>query len=99
MRKRVYQEQGVSILPMPAPGAAPPARTVVEHSLIYGSPATVAEKLAQVGGHRHRRPDHAVPSWPDVLRRHGAQPDAVRGKGAAATGNVRLARLLARAIK
>jgi alkanesulfonate monooxygenase SsuD/methylene tetrahydromethanopterin reductase-like flavin-dependent oxidoreductase (luciferase family) len=48
MRKRVYQEQGVSILPMPAPGAAPPAHTVVEHSLIYGSPATVAEKLAQV---------------------------------------------------
>ena len=42
------EEQGVSIVPMPAPGAAPPARTVVEHSLIYGSPATVAEKLAQV---------------------------------------------------
>ncbi|MGA9015569.1 MAG: LLM class flavin-dependent oxidoreductase, partial [Acetobacteraceae bacterium] len=48
MRKRVYEEQGVSIVPMPALGAAPAARTVVEHSLIYGSPATVAEKLAQV---------------------------------------------------
>jgi alkanesulfonate monooxygenase SsuD/methylene tetrahydromethanopterin reductase-like flavin-dependent oxidoreductase (luciferase family) len=48
MRQRVYQEQGVSIVPMPPPGAAPAARTVVEHSLIYGSPATVAEKLAQV---------------------------------------------------
>ena len=48
MRKRVYEDQGVSIVPMPAPGTAPAARTVVEHSLIYGSPATVAEKLAQV---------------------------------------------------
>jgi hypothetical protein len=42
MRKRVYEDQGVSIVPMPAPGTAPAARTVVEHSLIYGSPATVA---------------------------------------------------------
>jgi alkanesulfonate monooxygenase SsuD/methylene tetrahydromethanopterin reductase-like flavin-dependent oxidoreductase (luciferase family) len=48
MRERVYREQGVSLVPMPAPGAAPAARMVVEHSLIYGSPATVAEKLAQV---------------------------------------------------
>ncbi len=49
MRNRVYQEQGVSIVPMPAPGSTPPARTLVEHSLVYGSPATVAEKLAAVG--------------------------------------------------
>ena len=48
MRRRVYDEQGVSIVPMPAPGAAPAARMVVEHSLIHGSPATVAEKLAAV---------------------------------------------------
>ena len=48
MRERVYREQGVSLVPMPAPGAAPAARMVVEHSLIHGSPATVAEKLAQV---------------------------------------------------
>lgn len=48
MRERVYQEQGVSIVPMPAPGAVPAARMMVEHSLIYGSPATVAEKLAEV---------------------------------------------------
>ncbi len=48
MRNRVYQEQGASIVPMPAPGSAPPARTVVEHSLVYGSPATVSEKLAAV---------------------------------------------------
>ncbi len=48
MREQVYREQGVSMVPMPAPGATPPARTQVEHSLIYGSPATVAEKLAQV---------------------------------------------------
>jgi alkanesulfonate monooxygenase SsuD/methylene tetrahydromethanopterin reductase-like flavin-dependent oxidoreductase (luciferase family) len=48
MRRRVYEEQGVSILPMPAPGAAPAARLVIEHSLIHGSPATVAEALAKV---------------------------------------------------
>ncbi len=53
MRERVYQEQGVRLqshAPGPtAPGqASVPARTVVEHSLIYGSPATVAEKLAVV---------------------------------------------------
>ncbi|MBV9251313.1 MAG: LLM class flavin-dependent oxidoreductase [Acetobacteraceae bacterium] len=48
MRERVYREQGVSLVPMPAPGAAPAARKVVEHSLIFGSPATVSEKLAAV---------------------------------------------------
>jgi alkanesulfonate monooxygenase SsuD/methylene tetrahydromethanopterin reductase-like flavin-dependent oxidoreductase (luciferase family) len=48
MRKRVYEEQGVSIVPMPTPGTAPAARTMIEHSLIYGSPATVAEALAKV---------------------------------------------------
>jgi alkanesulfonate monooxygenase SsuD/methylene tetrahydromethanopterin reductase-like flavin-dependent oxidoreductase (luciferase family) len=46
MRKRIYAEQGASILPMPPPGAAQPAHATVEHALIYGSPATVAEKLA-----------------------------------------------------
>jgi alkanesulfonate monooxygenase SsuD/methylene tetrahydromethanopterin reductase-like flavin-dependent oxidoreductase (luciferase family) len=49
MRERVWREQGVSIVPMPAPGAAPPARMVLEHSLVCGSPATVAEKLTAVG--------------------------------------------------
>jgi alkanesulfonate monooxygenase SsuD/methylene tetrahydromethanopterin reductase-like flavin-dependent oxidoreductase (luciferase family) len=48
MRQRVYEEQGRSILPMPTPGSVPAARMVVGHSLIHGSPATVAEKLAQV---------------------------------------------------
>jgi alkanesulfonate monooxygenase SsuD/methylene tetrahydromethanopterin reductase-like flavin-dependent oxidoreductase (luciferase family) len=48
MRKRVYEEQGVSIVPMPTPGTAPAARMMIEHSLIYGSPATVAEELAKV---------------------------------------------------
>jgi alkanesulfonate monooxygenase SsuD/methylene tetrahydromethanopterin reductase-like flavin-dependent oxidoreductase (luciferase family) len=46
MRNRIYAEQKASILPMPPPGAAPPAHSSVEHGLIYGSPATVAEKLA-----------------------------------------------------
>ncbi len=46
MRKRVQAEQGVT---MPTHGpAAPPARTVVQHALIYGSPATVAEKLSEL---------------------------------------------------
>lgn len=48
MREQVFREQGVSIVPMAASGTAPAARTVAEHSLIYGSPATVAEKLAEV---------------------------------------------------
>jgi alkanesulfonate monooxygenase SsuD/methylene tetrahydromethanopterin reductase-like flavin-dependent oxidoreductase (luciferase family) len=48
MRERVYREQGVSLQPMPVPGAAPAARTQVEHSLIYGSPTTVAEALSKV---------------------------------------------------
>jgi alkanesulfonate monooxygenase SsuD/methylene tetrahydromethanopterin reductase-like flavin-dependent oxidoreductase (luciferase family) len=48
MRERVFREQGVR-LQSHAPGpTAPAARTVIEHALIYGSPATVAEKLAAV---------------------------------------------------
>jgi alkanesulfonate monooxygenase SsuD/methylene tetrahydromethanopterin reductase-like flavin-dependent oxidoreductase (luciferase family) len=48
MRERVFQEQGVR-LQSHAPGpAAPAARTVVEHALIHGSPATVAERLARI---------------------------------------------------
>jgi alkanesulfonate monooxygenase SsuD/methylene tetrahydromethanopterin reductase-like flavin-dependent oxidoreductase (luciferase family) len=46
MRNRIYAEQNASILPMPPPGAAPPAHASVEHGLVYGSPSTVAEKLA-----------------------------------------------------
>ena len=46
MRNKVYAEQGASILPMPPAGAAPPAHAAVEHALVCGSPATVAEKLA-----------------------------------------------------
>ncbi|MGD0104220.1 MAG: LLM class flavin-dependent oxidoreductase [Rhodopila sp.] len=46
MRKRIYAEQGASILPMPAEGTALPAHASVEHALVCGSPATVAEKLA-----------------------------------------------------
>ena len=48
MRERVFKEQGVR-LQSHAPGpTAPAARTVVEHALIHGSPATVAEKLATI---------------------------------------------------
>jgi alkanesulfonate monooxygenase SsuD/methylene tetrahydromethanopterin reductase-like flavin-dependent oxidoreductase (luciferase family) len=48
MRKKIFEEQGESILPMPPPGAAPPAHASVENGLVFGSPATVAEKLAPV---------------------------------------------------
>jgi alkanesulfonate monooxygenase SsuD/methylene tetrahydromethanopterin reductase-like flavin-dependent oxidoreductase (luciferase family) len=48
MRERVFKEQGVR-LQSHAPGpTAPATRTVVEHALIHGSPATVAEKLAAI---------------------------------------------------
>jgi alkanesulfonate monooxygenase SsuD/methylene tetrahydromethanopterin reductase-like flavin-dependent oxidoreductase (luciferase family) len=46
MRNRIYAEQKASILPMPPPGSAPPAHASVENALVFGSPATVAEKLA-----------------------------------------------------
>jgi alkanesulfonate monooxygenase SsuD/methylene tetrahydromethanopterin reductase-like flavin-dependent oxidoreductase (luciferase family) len=46
MRNRIYTEQKASILPMPPAGAAPPPHASVEHALICGSPATVAEKLS-----------------------------------------------------
>jgi alkanesulfonate monooxygenase SsuD/methylene tetrahydromethanopterin reductase-like flavin-dependent oxidoreductase (luciferase family) len=49
MRERVYREQGVSIVPMPSQGAAPMTHTVLEHALVCGSPATVAEKLSAIG--------------------------------------------------
>lgn len=46
MRKRIHEEQGVSILPMPARDAPPPPHASVMDGLVYGSPSTVAEKLA-----------------------------------------------------
>jgi alkanesulfonate monooxygenase SsuD/methylene tetrahydromethanopterin reductase-like flavin-dependent oxidoreductase (luciferase family) len=46
MRKRIFADQG-AMMPSHGP-VAPPARTVAGHALIYGSPATVAEKMAQI---------------------------------------------------
>lgn len=46
MRNRVAVERGESMVKKEESGAAPAARNVVEHGLIYGSPATVAERLA-----------------------------------------------------
>jgi alkanesulfonate monooxygenase SsuD/methylene tetrahydromethanopterin reductase-like flavin-dependent oxidoreductase (luciferase family) len=48
MRNKVFQEQGKSILPMPAPGAPLPANQQVENALVCGSPATVIEKLSEL---------------------------------------------------
>ena len=44
MRKKVYQEQGLLL----KQDAAPAARNQVQHSMICGSPATVAEAIAKV---------------------------------------------------
>lgn len=48
MRKRVERERGESMVVQVEAGVAPAARNVVEHGLIYGSPATVAERLANI---------------------------------------------------
>jgi alkanesulfonate monooxygenase SsuD/methylene tetrahydromethanopterin reductase-like flavin-dependent oxidoreductase (luciferase family) len=44
MRRRIYEEQGVLL----KPETAPPARNEPRHSLLYGSPATVAEAIAEI---------------------------------------------------
>ena len=49
MRQKIHREQGASILPMPAAGDQPPAHTLLEHALVCGCPATVAEKLSTIG--------------------------------------------------
>lgn len=50
MRNRILAERGESMAKPGETGAAPGkyARNVIEHSLIYGSPATVAEKMANI---------------------------------------------------
>ena len=50
MRSRILAERGESMVKAKKgeTGAAPAARNVLEHSLICGSPATVAERLAAI---------------------------------------------------
>lgn len=48
MRERIAAERGESLVKKKAETGAAPARNVTEHSLIYGSPATVAEKVAEI---------------------------------------------------
>ena len=50
MRNRILAERGESMVKAKKgeTGTAPAARNVIEHSLIFGSPATVAEKLAAI---------------------------------------------------
>ncbi len=44
MRKKVYAEQGLLL----KQDAGPAARNQVQHSMICGSPATVAEEIAKI---------------------------------------------------
>ena len=44
MRERVYAEQGIRMVEE----KVPPARAQVDHALVYGSPATVAAKMAEI---------------------------------------------------
>ncbi|WP_149537562.1 LLM class flavin-dependent oxidoreductase [Siccirubricoccus phaeus] len=44
MREKVYAEQGIRMVQE----VVPPARVQVEHALIYGSPATVAARMAEI---------------------------------------------------
>ena len=46
MRRRIYAEQGVSMVDMDTPST--PARVQQQHSLIHGSPDTVAEAIAAI---------------------------------------------------
>lgn len=48
MRERVIREQGLSIAPPSGPQAQSPARLSLEHGLVFGSPATVAKRLAPI---------------------------------------------------
>jgi len=48
MRERIYRETGQRLQTTTPGPMAPAARTVVQHALIHGSPATVAEALAKV---------------------------------------------------
>lgn len=48
MRERVAAERGESLVKKTAETGAAPARNVTEHSLICGSPATVAERIAEI---------------------------------------------------
>jgi alkanesulfonate monooxygenase SsuD/methylene tetrahydromethanopterin reductase-like flavin-dependent oxidoreductase (luciferase family) len=50
MRARIHKEQGVTLAKTPVAGVvqSKPARAQVEHSLLYGSPDTVAEKIAEI---------------------------------------------------
>jgi len=48
MRERIAAERGESMQKQKAETGAAPARNVTEHSLICGSPATVAEKIAEI---------------------------------------------------
>ena len=55
------RSKGVSIVPMPAPGAAPPARMVLEHSLGLRFAGDGGGETRRGRQDRHRRADHAVP--------------------------------------
>ena len=72
MRKRVASERGESMVVQAETGVAPAARNVVEHGLIYGSPATVAERLANIAQIGVGGLNSAIPRWPGAVRGDGA---------------------------
>ena len=61
MRKEVYQARGLTLDKTIETGAAPKkaaARNVTKHSLLCGSPATVAEQVAEIDAVGVGTPDH-----------------------------------------
>ncbi|HEY6432344.1 MAG TPA: LLM class flavin-dependent oxidoreductase [Acetobacteraceae bacterium] len=48
MREKIFRETGVKLQTTTPGPMAPAARTVAGHALIHGSPATVAEQLAEI---------------------------------------------------
>ena len=83
MREHVYREQGVSIVPMPPPGTRAGG---ADGGRAFADLWLAGDRGGEAGrgrGDRCRRRDHAVPAWPDGVRRCGAEPDAVHAQGGA----------------
>ena len=67
MRNRIYAEQKASILPMPPPGAAPPAHASVGARAGLWLAGDCCGETGPAESDWGRRSDHAVPTWADDL--------------------------------